>query len=114
MAKSQTKTQSTSNVPEPDDAEIREELNAAELEDLPTQLETELDPEDLQDPVDELADSGQAYEASVLEGIEDAADHPERPVHVRSEDKPPTLPEEDAVISSVEIPGQDDEEPGPQ
>jgi len=31
--------------------------------------------------VEELADSGQAYEAEVIQGIEDAADHPERPVH---------------------------------
>ena len=30
--------------------------------------------------VQELADSGQSYEAEVIEGVEDAADHPERPV----------------------------------
>ena len=30
--------------------------------------------------VEELADTGQAYEADVIEGVEDAADHPERPV----------------------------------
>lgn len=31
--------------------------------------------------VEELADTGQAYEAEVVQGVEDAADHPERPVH---------------------------------
>jgi hypothetical protein len=31
--------------------------------------------------VQELADSDQALEAAVVEGVEDAADHPERPVH---------------------------------
>jgi hypothetical protein len=30
--------------------------------------------------VEELADTGQPYEAEVIEGVEDAADHPERPV----------------------------------
>jgi hypothetical protein len=30
--------------------------------------------------VEELADTGQAFEAEVIEGVEDAADHPEQPV----------------------------------
>jgi hypothetical protein len=30
--------------------------------------------------VEELEDTGQSYEADVIEGMEDAADHPERPV----------------------------------
>jgi len=30
--------------------------------------------------VEDLADTGQPYEAGVIEGVEDAADHPERPV----------------------------------
>jgi hypothetical protein len=30
--------------------------------------------------VEDLADTGQPYEAEVIEGVEDAADHPERPV----------------------------------
>jgi hypothetical protein len=30
--------------------------------------------------VEELVDTGQAFEADVVTGIEDAADHPERPV----------------------------------
>ncbi len=35
--------------------------------------------------VEELADSDQALEAASLEGIEDAADHPERPAHTHEE-----------------------------
>lgn len=31
--------------------------------------------------VEELVDTGQAYEAEVVAGVENAADHPERPVH---------------------------------
>jgi hypothetical protein len=31
--------------------------------------------------VEELADSGQTSEAETVGGVEDAADHPERPVH---------------------------------
>ena len=31
--------------------------------------------------VEELADTEQAYEAEVISGVEDAGDHPERPVH---------------------------------
>jgi hypothetical protein len=44
--------------------------------------------------VQELADSDQALEAGIVEGVEDAADHPERPVHThieygRPDDVPP-------------------------
>jgi hypothetical protein len=35
--------------------------------------------------VEELAESGQAYEAEILQGSEDAADHPERPVRTRED-----------------------------
>jgi hypothetical protein len=43
--------------------------------------------------VDELAESDQAFEAAVVEGIEDAADHPERPVHTHLEyGRPDDLP----------------------
>jgi hypothetical protein len=35
--------------------------------------------------VEELADSDQALEAATVEGVEDAADHPERPVHTHLE-----------------------------
>ena len=39
--------------------------------------------------VEELADTDQPYEAGIVEGIEDAADHPERPAHTH-EDQGPT------------------------
>jgi hypothetical protein len=44
--------------------------------------------------VEELADTDQALEAAALDGVEDAADHPERPVHThleygRPDDVPP-------------------------
>ena len=35
--------------------------------------------------VEELVDDGQDYEAEVLEGLEDAADHPEQQVHTRED-----------------------------
>jgi hypothetical protein len=35
--------------------------------------------------VEELADSDQALEAARVEGLEDAADHPERPTHTHNE-----------------------------
>jgi hypothetical protein len=43
--------------------------------------------------VEELADTDQAYEAEAIGGVEDAADHPEKPVRVtedsaRSDDFP--------------------------
>ena len=52
--------------------------------------------------VEELAASGQALEASVVEGVEDAAAHPERPVHThegygRPDDVIPRDPDEDAA-----------------
>jgi hypothetical protein len=45
--------------------------------------------------IEELADTDQAIEAARVEGLEDAADHPERPVHTHNEyrrpdDLPPT------------------------
>jgi hypothetical protein len=39
-----------------------------------------------EESVGELAETEQVYEAEVVEGIEDAGDHPERPVRAR-EDK---------------------------
>jgi hypothetical protein len=43
--------------------------------------------------VEELADSDQALEAARVEGSEDAADHPERPVHTHNEyGRPDDLP----------------------
>lgn len=45
-----------------------------------------------EESVEELAEDGQYYEAQVLEGIEDAADHPERAVHTHeSESRPSEL-----------------------
>lgn len=35
--------------------------------------------------VEELADEGQDFEAEIVQGVEDAADHPERPVPDRRE-----------------------------
>jgi hypothetical protein len=47
--------------------------------------------------VEELADTDQAFEADIVEGVEDAADHPERPVHTHLEyghpDNLPSLPD---------------------
>jgi hypothetical protein len=43
--------------------------------------------------VDELANTDQALEAARVEGLEDAADHPERPVHTHNEyGRPDDLP----------------------
>ena len=39
-----------------------------------------------EESVGELAETDQAYEAEAVEGVEDAGDHPERPVRTR-EDK---------------------------
>ena len=39
--------------------------------------------------VEDLADSGQALEADVISGIEDAADHPERPVRTHEDPRHP-------------------------
>jgi len=39
-----------------------------------------------EESVGELAETDQAYEAGTVEGLEDAGDHPERPVRTR-EDK---------------------------
>ena len=39
-----------------------------------------------EESVEELAETDQAYEAEVVEGVEDAGDHPEKPVQTR-EDK---------------------------
>lgn len=46
--------------------------------------------------VEELSDTDQALESAAVEGVEDAADHPERPVHThleygRPDDLPPKV-----------------------
>lgn len=47
-----------------------------------------------EESVEELAESDQAMESSVVDGVEDAGDHPERPTHTheeygRPDDAPP-------------------------
>jgi hypothetical protein len=43
--------------------------------------------------VEELSETSQAIEAATVEGAEDAADHPERPVHTHNEyGRPDDLP----------------------
>ena len=43
--------------------------------------------------VEELAETDQPFEAAVIEGVEDAGDHPERPVHTHEEyGRPDDLP----------------------
>ena len=39
--------------------------------------------------VEELADSGQGYEAEAVGGVEDADEHPERPVHTHEDVRRP-------------------------
>ena len=38
-----------------------------------------------EDSVEDLADTSQGTEAAAIEGVEDAADHPERPAHTHEE-----------------------------
>jgi hypothetical protein len=46
-----------------------------------------------EESVEELAETDQAIEAAAVEGVEDAADHPERPVHTHNEyGRPDDLP----------------------
>jgi hypothetical protein len=66
--------------------------------------------------VQELADTDQAVEAGIVEGVEDAADHPERPVHThldygRPDDLPPIdgSDELDGQIDGVSRNGSDKE-----
>ena len=48
-----------------------------------------------EESVEELSATDQAYEAAAVEGVEDAADHPERPVHTHLEyGRPDDLPPE--------------------
>ena len=52
--------------------------------------------------VEELADTDQVLEAAIVEGLEDAADHPERPTHTHLEygtpdDMPPRKREDEAA-----------------
>jgi len=57
----------------------------------PQRLSTTADANE--ESVEELADTDQALEAGVVEGVEDASDHPERPVHTHNEyGRPDDLP----------------------
>jgi hypothetical protein len=47
-----------------------------------------------EESVEELAETDQAYEAEVAEGVEDAGDHPERPVITREDKAGTDLPPE--------------------
>ncbi len=38
-----------------------------------------------EESVEELADTDQPFESAAVEGVEDAADHPERPTHTHEE-----------------------------
>jgi hypothetical protein len=40
--------------------------------------------------VEELADTGQVYEAEAVEGVEEADAHPERPVHTHEDERRPS------------------------
>jgi len=46
------------------------------------------DTEAADESVEELAEDDQAYEAEVIEGVEDAGNHPERPVRSHDDQRP--------------------------
>ena len=46
--------------------------------------------DDADESVEELADTGQGYEAEAVEGVEDASEHPERPVHTHGDQSSPS------------------------
>jgi hypothetical protein len=61
--------------------------------------------------VQELADTDQAMEAGIVDGVEDAADHPERPVHThieygRPDDLPPRFGAGELDEQGVEADGR--------
>jgi hypothetical protein len=63
--------------------------------------------ESASESVEELADSGQALEADVIAGVEDAADHPERPVHTHADyRKLSSVSDDDATLGQKD---RDDE-----
>ena len=68
--------------------------SAGEAQRLSTVEESE------EESVAALAEDNQGFEAAAVEGVEDAADHPERPVHThldygRPDDVPPQRREDD-------------------
>lgn len=40
--------------------------------------------------VEELADTGQGFEAEAVQGVEDADEHPERPVRIHEDERRPS------------------------
>ena len=55
-----------------------------------------------EESVEELAETNQSLEAAIVDGVEDAADHPERPVHThleygRPDDVPPARRDDEAA-----------------
>jgi hypothetical protein len=59
-------------------------------------------PDATEDSVEDLADTDQAVEAAAVQGVEDAADHPERPTHTHEEygnpeDVPPRRRDDEAA-----------------
>lgn len=77
----------------PDDVKQEEALIAGQAGDAQA-----LSPEEIasEESVEELAASGQALEASIVDGVEDAADHPERSVHTHEEyGRPDDIPARD-------------------
>lgn len=60
------------------------------------------EPEATEDSVEDLSDTDQAVEAAAVEGVEDAANHPERPTHTHeeygnTEDIPPRRRDDEAA-----------------
>jgi hypothetical protein len=102
------------------DMRDRHEDNEAQLDDLgtdpgqvgPDSAGQSGDPQDLspvedasEESVEELADTDQAMEAEAVLGSEDAADHPERPVHTHDEYRRPedVAPQRDENIEPDEL-----------
>lgn len=81
---------------EPDLQAMDEAGHGAELEQLSPVEEAS------EESVEELAETNQSLEAAVVEGVEDAADHPERPTHTheeygRPDDVPPARRDDEAA-----------------
>jgi hypothetical protein len=98
----------------------RHEDNEARLDDLgtdpgqvgPDSAGQSGDPQDLspveeasEESVEELADTDQAMEAEAVLGSEDAADHPERPVHTHEDYRHPedVAPQRDENIEPDDL-----------
>jgi hypothetical protein len=69
-------------VPDPEQEAPENGEQSGDLQGLDT------DGEAADESVEELAEEGQPYEASVVEGVEDAAEHPEQPVRSHEDQRP--------------------------